>query len=111
MEPLSVNEARQFLRHAARVPSRIELATNRDFRLLSALPEETCMFPRLQSVFADSLSCPTRCLHLFLSPTLCRCALWTIDPDLKLIVTRCASLKHLPVMRTDGTIADKIHTI
>ncbi|KAG1869396.1 hypothetical protein DFJ58DRAFT_742471 [Suillus subalutaceus] len=109
VEPLSANEARQFLHHAARVRSiHIELATNRDFRLLSVLPEETCMFPRLQTLFTASLPCPTRYLHLFLSPTLRLCALWVIDSNLKLIVTRCAALEHLSVKHTDGTIADKL---
>lgn len=109
VEPLSANEARQFLRHAGRVRSiYIELATNRDFRLLSILPEETCMFPRLQTLVTASLPCPTRYLHLFLSPTLRLCALWVIDLNLKLIVTRCPALEHLSVRHTDRTIADKL---
>lgn len=109
-EPLSANEACQFLRHASRVRS-IHVDLPHDFRLLSVLPVETCMFPRLQSLFTSLLlviACPTRHLHLFLSPTLRRCVPWVIDSNLKLIVTRCAALEHLSVLRTSGPIADKM---
>ncbi|OJA13305.1 hypothetical protein AZE42_12325 [Rhizopogon vesiculosus] len=37
----------------------------------------------------------SRHLHLFLSPTLRRCELHTIDPDLKYIVMRCVVLERL----------------
>ncbi|KAG2137871.1 uncharacterized protein EDB93DRAFT_754580 [Suillus bovinus] len=107
IEPLSANEARQFLRHAARVRSiHLEVAFNHHFRLLSVLPEKTCMFPRLQSLFTASLPCPTRYLHLFLSPTLRRCVLCAIVSDLKLIVTRCTALEHLYLMSSGPTSSD-----
>lgn len=103
------------MRHASRVRSiHIDLPTSHDFRLLSVLPVETCVFPRLQSLFTPSLlvtACPTRYLHLFLSSTLRRCVLRVIDSNLKLIVTQCAALEHLSVMRTSAIIADKLSVL
>ncbi|KAG2127687.1 hypothetical protein DEU56DRAFT_527069 [Suillus clintonianus] len=107
LEPLSENEAREFLRHAARVRSmNLDLASQRNFRLLSVLPKETCMFPRLQSLVMDIR--PTRYLHLFLSPTLRRCVLPDIYPGLTLIVTHCAALEHLCIMDSGKTTAHKL---
>lgn len=112
IEPLSANEVHQFLRHAARVRfMRFESATTRDFRFLSVLPQNESMFPSLQS-FTASLPCPTRYLHLFLSPALRRCGLEATDLDLKLIATRCVALEHLSmVLAKYSTIADRVSAL
>ncbi|KAG0694968.1 hypothetical protein DFH29DRAFT_295919 [Suillus ampliporus] len=65
------------------------------FYLLPVLPIETCIFPRLQSL--TTVLDPARNLHLFLSPTLRRCAIPDIHPDLKSIATRCATLEDLSI--------------
>ncbi|KAG1733764.1 hypothetical protein EDD22DRAFT_362802 [Suillus occidentalis] len=108
IEPLSANEAHQFLLHAARVRSmHFESATIRNLRLLSVLPPNESMFPRLQA-FRASYPCPSRYLHLFLSPTLRCCDLEATDLDLKLIVTRCPGLEDLSVVLADSTIANRV---
>ncbi|KAG1857976.1 hypothetical protein C8R48DRAFT_272544 [Suillus tomentosus] len=93
IEPLSENEGRQFLRHAARVRSIHVLARDDCYHLLSVLKcRVPCMFPRL-------LSLRNRCSEtrsdIFLSPTLRRCDLWVAYGDLKVIATHCAALEHI----------------
>ncbi|KAG0694971.1 hypothetical protein DFH29DRAFT_295970 [Suillus ampliporus] len=94
IEPLCEHEARQFLRHAARVRS-LQIPFDNHFHLLSVLPIETCMFPRLLSL--SMVLHPTGYLHLFLSPTLRRCLVPAVHLDLKSIATRCAALEDLSV--------------
>ncbi|KAG1884682.1 hypothetical protein F4604DRAFT_184360 [Suillus subluteus] len=70
VEPLSADEARQCLRHSARIRSLTILRTdNRLVPLLSVIPVDVCVFPRLQRL---SLPSP-KYLGLFLSHTLRHC--------------------------------------
>jgi len=98
VEPLSEDEAHQFLRHAARVRS---LTLTKDhFRLLAVLPVGACVFPRLWSLDCGFFI-NTR-LDLFLFPTLKRCVLHQCHPllvhsDLKSIATRCPVLETLSI--------------
>ncbi|KAG1777990.1 hypothetical protein EV702DRAFT_1099212 [Suillus placidus] len=101
-EPLSEHEARQFLRHAPRVRS-LTILYDDYLHLLSVLPIETCMFPRLLSLSTDQDL--NRYLHLFLSPALRRCALPVVHPDLISVSTRCAALEDLSIKSSFGNIA------
>ncbi|KAG1873192.1 hypothetical protein F4604DRAFT_778583 [Suillus subluteus] len=102
IEPLSEHEAHQFLHHARRVRSLIILYDDY-FHLLSVLPIETCMFPRLLSLSTDQDL--NRYLHLFLSPMLRRCALPLVHPDLKSVPIRCAALEELSIRSSFGNLA------
>lgn len=102
IEPLSEHEARQFLHHSSRVRS-LRILYGDYFHLLSVLPIETCMFPRLLSLSTDQDL--NRYLHLFLSPVLRRCALPLVHPDLKSVPTRCAALEELSIKSSFGNIA------
>ncbi|OAX35898.1 hypothetical protein K503DRAFT_339368 [Rhizopogon vinicolor AM-OR11-026] len=95
VEPLSEYEARQFLRHAARVRSLWFGYTIHHIHLLSVFPIETCVFPRLQSLTWHVIP-TTKHLHLFLSPMLRRCNV-NMSSDLKSIATRCANLESLSI--------------
>lgn len=97
VDPLSEHETHQFLRHAARVRS-ISITHDSHFHLISALPIETCIFPRLLSLALVRILYPTKYLHLFLSPTLRCCVLSEIQPDLKVLVTRCFALEDLSII-------------
>ncbi|KAG0709265.1 hypothetical protein DFH29DRAFT_1074984 [Suillus ampliporus] len=105
IEPLSEHEARQFLRHSARVLS-LRISFDHHFHLLSVLPTETCVFPRLLSLSTVPRS--TRYLHLFLSSTLRRCVLPFVHPTLKCIATRCAALEDLYVKPSFQSTADEL---
>lgn len=94
VEPLSEHEARQFLDHAARVRS-LCISCSEDLHLFAVLPVETCMFPRLLSLAFIVRRLQHKYLSLFLSPTLRRCVLSVINPELKSLATRCAALEHL----------------
>ena len=97
VEPLFEYEARQFLRHAARVRS-LSLRDD-DFHLLSGLTIETCIFPRLLLLKLE-LHRPIRNFHVFLSPTLLRfeCRLPpNVNSDLESIATRCPALEVLSI--------------
>ncbi|KAG0709262.1 hypothetical protein DFH29DRAFT_222357 [Suillus ampliporus] len=94
IKPLSEREARQFLRHSARVLS-LRISFDRHLHLLSAIPIETCIFPRLLSLSTGTSLRSTKYLHLFLSPTLRRCHLQVIHPALKCIATCYTALEDL----------------
>ncbi|KAG1727398.1 hypothetical protein EDB19DRAFT_1643054 [Suillus lakei] len=97
VEPLSEDEPCQFLRHSARVRS-LDISSDNPFHLLSLIPFDTCIFPRLQSLVWGLLT--PRYLDLFLSCMLRRCSLSVIDEGLKCIATHCAtSLENLSVAR------------
>ncbi|KAG1802542.1 uncharacterized protein BJ212DRAFT_1397295 [Suillus subaureus] len=78
IEPLSANEAREFLHHSARIRSLNIPSTDRLFPLLSVIPVDACVFPRLQSL---TLFSGTH-LSLFLSHTLRHCAVFSVNTDL-----------------------------
>lgn len=94
IEPLSAQEARQFLRHSARIRS-LNVPSDHFFHLLSVVPIEKCVFPRLQSLTWRVST--GKYLNLFMSHTLRRCSLYEVNEDLKSIVTRCAALQHLSI--------------
>ncbi|KAG1727430.1 hypothetical protein EDB19DRAFT_2042862 [Suillus lakei] len=105
VKPLSENEGRQFLRHAARVRSMQIMIKDNYVHLLSVLTcTVTCMFPRLRSL---SVPLPVRYSDIFLSPTLRHCDLYVTYPDLKIMATRCVALEHLSV-ETHGDIEDEL---
>ncbi|KAG1749500.1 hypothetical protein EDB19DRAFT_1904624 [Suillus lakei] len=105
IEPLSAHEACQFLRHSHRVRS-LWISSDRFFHLLSVIPAETCVFPRLRSL-TWWLSTGKKYLDLFLSNTLRRCYL-SVNEDLKYIVSRCAALEDLTIEGSDVTKADEL---
>ncbi|KAG1897382.1 uncharacterized protein F5891DRAFT_536017 [Suillus fuscotomentosus] len=88
VELLSAHEARQFLRHSSRI--RILDIQSEHPHLLSVIPAEACIFPRLKS-----LSLTTVYLNLFLPHMLHRCHLLSVDESLQSFVTRCIALEHL----------------
>ncbi|KAG1750769.1 hypothetical protein EDB19DRAFT_1904167 [Suillus lakei] len=106
VEPLSEHEARQFLRHASRVRS-IHISSDEHFSLLTVLPTETCMFPRLISLSWQIEAADNRYLHLFLSRTLRECRIAAVHPALRSIGTRCASLEGLVIGDPDESTADE----
>ncbi|OAX37562.1 hypothetical protein K503DRAFT_226742 [Rhizopogon vinicolor AM-OR11-026] len=97
VKPLSEQEGRQFLRHAARVRS-LYIPSDKHFHLLIGLPIETCVFPRLLvlRLYKDPGDQKNaNHWHLFLSPVLLHCELPAIYSDLKSIGTRCPGLESL----------------
>ncbi|KAG2031076.1 hypothetical protein BDR03DRAFT_973486 [Suillus americanus] len=102
IKPLSEHEARQFLHHAPRIRS-LRILYDDYLHLLSFLPIEACMFPRLLSLSTDQNL--NRYLHLFLSPMLRRCALPLVHPDLKSVPIRCAALEELFIKSSFGNVA------
>ncbi|KAG2114965.1 hypothetical protein BD769DRAFT_1673282 [Suillus cothurnatus] len=105
IDPLCEHEVRQFLRHAHRVRS-LQVPFDNHFHLLSVLPIKTFLFPKLLSL---SMVLHTNgYLHLFLSPTLRRCFLPLIHPDLKLIATCCATLEDLTIKVPSQSTADEL---
>jgi len=99
VEPLSEFEAHQFLRHACRVRS---LWVYEDhLHLLSVLPIDACVFPRLSSLTGMVSPSNSRYLPLFLSPTLRRYSLHLTLPseELKSIGARCPVLEMLSIIR------------
>ncbi|KAG1743021.1 hypothetical protein EDB19DRAFT_580601 [Suillus lakei] len=105
VNPLSDYETHRFLHHAARVRS-LRILSNGRFHLLAVIPTETCMFPRLLSLSAARD--PTRYLHFFLSPTLRRCVVPVVHPDLKSAVTCCAALEDLSIKAFDESTIDEL---
>ncbi|KAG2053276.1 hypothetical protein BDR06DRAFT_956851 [Suillus hirtellus] len=113
VEPLSAHEAREFLRHSSRIRT-LDIQSEHP-HLLSVIPAEACIFPRLKS-----LSLTTVYLNLFLPHMLHRCHALGVDESLQSFVTRCIALEHLciytPDMRQfDSTanemslLSDRIH--
>ncbi|KAG1884698.1 hypothetical protein F4604DRAFT_1731659, partial [Suillus subluteus] len=107
VEPLSAHEARQFLRHSARV-RKLNISSDHPFYLLSVIPAEACVFPRLRS-----LTLSTTYLDLFLPHMLHQChLLLTVNESLKSVVTRGTTLEHLCLYlfytRADNSIADEL---
>ncbi|KAG1789978.1 uncharacterized protein HD556DRAFT_754144 [Suillus plorans] len=90
VEPLSAHEARQFLRHSSRIRTLNIKRTHP--QLISVIPANVCVFPRLRS-----LSLSTAFLNLFLPHTLHQCHLLTVDKGLQSFVTRCIALEHLDI--------------
>lgn len=88
IEPLTADETHQFLHHSARIRSLCLPSTDRLFPLLSVIPIEPCVFPRLQSL---TLFSNTR-MGLFLPHTLL--------PG--------AALKHLSIKVFDKNTADQL---
>lgn len=105
IEPLSENEGRQFLRHAARVRFMYVQAREDYHRLLSVLKcTMTCMFPRLLSL----RNLFPACSDIYLSPTLRRCNVRVTYPEMKVIATCCAALEHLSLKIDDENIANEL---
>ncbi|KAG1869365.1 hypothetical protein DFJ58DRAFT_61582 [Suillus subalutaceus] len=102
VEPLPEYEARQFLHHALHVRS-LRIVYSNHFHLLSVLPNETCIFPRLLSLSTDQDL--NRYLHLFLSHTLCRGVLPVTHTDLISVSARCAALEELSIKSSFRNIA------
>ncbi|KAG2137866.1 uncharacterized protein EDB93DRAFT_1166399 [Suillus bovinus] len=103
--PLCEHEVPQFLRHAHRVRS-LQIPFDNHFHLLSALPIKTFVFPRLLSL--SMAIHPAGYLHLFILPTLRRCSLSLIRPDLKLITAYCATLEDLSIKVSSQSTADEL---
>ncbi|KAG0694959.1 hypothetical protein DFH29DRAFT_1072659 [Suillus ampliporus] len=107
VEPLSKTETHQFLRHAARVRA-IGIKFDNHFHLLSVLPINTCLFPKLFSL-SFMVGSSNRSLYLLLSTTLRRCRLLSIRSDMNFIATRCAALEDLSIGPSgSGTTADEL---
>lgn len=106
IDPLSEHEARQFLHHASRVHSLV-MPDDRHFHLLTVLPIETCIFPRLLD-FSWAQSMSIRHLRPFWSSTLRRCILPILHPDLKYIATLCPVLENLEFRTTAQHTADEL---
>ncbi|KAG1725942.1 hypothetical protein EDB19DRAFT_252415 [Suillus lakei] len=73
VEPLSADETPQFLRHSARIRL-LNIPTNQCVQLLSVIPVEACVFPRLQSLNISS----SKYLGIFLSHTLRHCSVYPV---------------------------------
>ncbi|KAG1744544.1 uncharacterized protein EDB91DRAFT_189270 [Suillus paluster] len=106
IEPLSGDEARQFMRHAARVRSMC-IPFYEHLHLLNILPTETCLFPRLTSLTWEVPRSDTINFHLFLSPTLRHCSISALHPSMQSIGTRCAALEHLAIKASHRSTADE----
>ncbi|KAG1799266.1 uncharacterized protein HD556DRAFT_1457689 [Suillus plorans] len=113
VEPLSAHEAHQFLRHSSRIRT-LDIKSD-DPHLLSVIPAEACIFPRLKS-----LSLTTAYLNLFLPHMLHRCHLLGVDEGLQSFVIRCIALEDLFIYtpewrQVDSTanemslLSDRIH--
>ncbi|KAG1799261.1 uncharacterized protein HD556DRAFT_1457687 [Suillus plorans] len=113
VEPLSAHEAREFLRHSSRIRT-LDIQSDHP-HLLSVIPAEACVFPRLKS-----LSLSTIYLNLFLPHMLHRCHLLSVDEGLQSFVTRCIALEDLCIYtpewrQVDSTanemslLSDRIH--
>jgi hypothetical protein len=98
VEPLSADEAHQCLRHSARIRSLTILSfDNRLVPLLSVIPVDVCIFPRLQWLSLPS----SKYLGLFLSHTLHNCSVFSgnanhaIPDQLSLLSDRIRLSKQL----------------
>ncbi|KAG2048342.1 hypothetical protein BDR06DRAFT_962840 [Suillus hirtellus] len=105
VEPLSVHEVHQFLRHSPRICT-LDIQSEHP-HLLSVIPAEAYVFPRLKS-----LSFSTIYLNHFLPRMLHQCHLLSVDEGLQSFVTRCIALEHLciytPVSDDDGSTTDEL---
>ncbi|KAG1807545.1 hypothetical protein EV424DRAFT_1576279 [Suillus variegatus] len=90
VEPLSAHEVHQFLHHSSRIRT-LDIKSEHP-HLLSVIPAEACIFPKLKS-----LSLSTTYLNLFLPHMLHRCHLLSVDESLQSFVTRCIALEHLRI--------------
>ncbi|KAG2092789.1 uncharacterized protein F5147DRAFT_821572 [Suillus discolor] len=99
VKPLSAHEACQFLRHSSRIRT-LDIRSDHP-HLLSVIPAEACIFPRLKS-----LSLTTVYLNLFLPHMLHRCHLLGVDGDLQSFVTCCIALEHLYIYTPEWRQAD-----
>ncbi|KAG1778347.1 hypothetical protein EV702DRAFT_1278054 [Suillus placidus] len=104
VEPLSAHEARQFLRHSTRVRS-LEMSSYRLLKLLSVIPIETCIFPRLRSLTWNLFT--VKYFDLFLPHTLRQCYILSLK-QLQSVVTRCAALELLSIQNSDTSTADEL---
>ncbi|KAG1777978.1 hypothetical protein EV702DRAFT_205118 [Suillus placidus] len=84
----------------------LQIPFDNHFHLLSVLPIKTFIFPKLLSL--SMVQHPTGYLHLFLSPTLRRCFLPLVHPDLKSIATCCATLEDLTIKVPCQSTADEL---
>ncbi|KAG2348249.1 hypothetical protein BDR05DRAFT_956801 [Suillus weaverae] len=101
IEPLSAREARQFLRHSARIRS-LKVSSPCFVNILSDIPIETCVFPRLMSLTWNLST--VKYLDLFLPHTLRKCYIQSVN-ELQPVVTRCAALELLSILTSDaGTV-------
>ncbi|KAG2148774.1 hypothetical protein DEU56DRAFT_909088 [Suillus clintonianus] len=105
LEPISALEAHQFLRHSTRVRS-LNIMSDGLLHLLSAIPIETCVFPRLR--FLTWKPSTGKYLDPFLSPNLSHCVLLTVNKYLQSIVTRCAALEHLEIITLHASTVDDL---
>ncbi|KAG2125452.1 hypothetical protein DEU56DRAFT_825168 [Suillus clintonianus] len=103
VDPLAEHEFHEFLRHSARVRS-MTISSNTYFRLLTALPIETCVFPGLISLSWMVQRTNIGDLHFFLSPTLLNCSVSEFHSDLTHIGTRCAALEAITLLEDSGTV-------
>ncbi|KAG2354971.1 hypothetical protein BDR07DRAFT_1613945 [Suillus spraguei] len=107
IEPLSELERSQFLRHSGRVRS-LCISSDDEFHLLNTFPFDTCVFPNLISLSWVVIS--TRYLRFFLSPSLRKCYIAIVQPDLarNSIGVRCPALETLDI-EVMGVIARAPH--
>lgn len=110
-QPLDEHEFHQFLRHAARV-RHIDIPANNYFHLLTALPVEPCVFPRLLSLSWIVQRANTGDFRFFLSPTLRRFYTSELHSDLKCIGTHCAALEELTVLEDSdmALLSETVHS-
>ncbi|KAG1799300.1 uncharacterized protein HD556DRAFT_1534506 [Suillus plorans] len=105
VEPLSAHETHQFLRHSSRIRT-LNIRSEHPY-LLSVIPAEAYVFPRLKSLSFSAIY-----LNHFLPRTMHRCHLLSVDKGLQYFVTRCIALEHLyiytPISDDDGSTADEL---
>ncbi|KAG2360491.1 hypothetical protein BDR07DRAFT_1412267 [Suillus spraguei] len=106
VEPLSAHEARQFLRHSTRVRTfALKTSSYCALELLSDIPIETCLFPRLKSL-TWKLS-TVKYFNLFLPHTLCQCSILSVK-ELQPVMTCCAALELLSIGTLVTNTADEL---
>ncbi|KAG1722211.1 uncharacterized protein EDB91DRAFT_214807 [Suillus paluster] len=106
VEPLSEDENRQFLRHAARVRS-MHIRSDQHLRLLKVLPTQKYMFPRLLSLTWDVPHPNNRDFQLFLSPTLRHFQVSALHTDMQSIGIHCPALDHLSIEASGECTVDE----
>ncbi|KAG1748069.1 hypothetical protein EDB19DRAFT_239404 [Suillus lakei] len=111
IEPLSEHEARQFMRHAARVRA-LHMTTSQHFFLLTVLDAtETCLFPKLWSLSLSRMVPDARHVQFLLSPALRRLSVSTLSLDIKSIVARSAALEDLFINMSHRSTADELSLV
>ncbi|KAG2082842.1 uncharacterized protein F5147DRAFT_783158 [Suillus discolor] len=108
-DPLAEHEFHQFLRHSARVRHLIISASNY-FRLLTALPIETRVFPNLRSLSWLVQRTEIGDLRFFLPPTLRCCSVSEVPLDMKYIGARCPDMEEFTV-HEDSDMAQLSETL